>query len=115
MSAFAAAAHSRAPTIRAFSSSPSGHQDEELIPSPASVDILGAQNVAQALGYGAEHLIAGGVTEGVVDLLEVVKVDHQDGHRLAAAACSRGSPSQVFSQGAAVEQPGQRIGPCAAG
>ena len=64
-------------------------QDDELIAAEARhrgmlvrVRKL-LQRVPQALGDDAQHRIAHGVTEGIVDALEAVQIQIQDGHLFA--------------------------------
>ena len=54
-------------------------QDRELVPSEASGGVRLPERVLQTLADLAEHPVAGGVTERVVDRLEVVQVHEQIG------------------------------------
>src|SRR5579872_3357014 len=56
--------------------------DGELITTEASDDIFGPNDLVQTRSDLLEHGIPGGVTKGVVDLLEVVQVDHEQGKPL---------------------------------
>ena len=42
-------------------------------------ELAGAHAVAQALGGGRQEPVADGVTEAVVDVLEMVEIDHEPG------------------------------------
>ena len=53
--------------------------DRELVAAEARDGVLGAHAAAQALGDGDEQRVADAVAERVVDGLEVVDVDEQDG------------------------------------
>ena len=52
--------------------------DEELLATPAHQVVVVAEAVVQALRHLHQHRIAGGVAVFVVDLLEVVDVDHEE-------------------------------------
>ena len=56
-------------------------QDRELVPAEpghCGASAQGAQGALQPAGHGDEQFVAGGVAAGVVDVLEVVDVDHDD-------------------------------------
>jgi len=78
-------------------------RDEELVTSPAPIDVVSAQRVSHAIGDRTEDLIAGFVAIAVVGLLEAVEVDHQHRQGLATAAGVSGAASEVFVQCAPVE------------
>ena len=61
-------------------------------------------------GEGDERVVAGRVAVAVVDLLEVVDVDHQRRERLAAAAGAGELVARALLERAPVEQAGERIG-----
>jgi hypothetical protein len=54
-----------------------GHDDRELLAAVAARQVDGPDVGGQAHGELAQHLVADVVAEAVVDLLEVVDVDHQ--------------------------------------
>ncbi len=54
-------------------------QDDELLAAEAADKVAGAGGRAQRIGDGDEDGIAGQVTEPVVDPLEVVDVDDENG------------------------------------
>jgi len=64
-------------------------QHRELLAAQARDDVAGAQGVLDARADGAQERVAGAMAEGVVELLEVVEVEHE--HRLAPAAQPRGA------------------------
>jgi hypothetical protein len=49
--------------------------DQELLATPPTRDVAGPQFGAQAVGECAQHQVAGRMTVGVVDVLEVVDVE----------------------------------------
>ncbi|EKE16911.1 MAG: hypothetical protein ACD_10C00727G0007 [uncultured bacterium] len=54
-------------------------QEDKLIAAETGQCICLAQLVAHALGEVDQQLIAGGMTQGVVDALETVEIEHADG------------------------------------
>ena len=61
-------------------------------------------------GAFAQDDVADAVAVDVVDLLEIVEVDHHDGDRFAACAAFGDQPVGGRPDAAAVEAAGQRIG-----
>ncbi len=59
-------------------------QDGEFVAAKAGEEGVGADTIAQALGHDLEEGVARRVALGVVQRLEVVEVDHEQGERLAA-------------------------------
>ena len=66
-------------------------EDRELVAAETCGRVRGAQHGLQAVGDASEQLVAGHVSEAVVDLLEVVEVKEHHRQRLpfALAACER--------------------------
>jgi len=58
-----------------------GQDGDELFAAVAGDEIGGAKVVAQHAGEGLQHAVAHGVPVGVVDLLEVVQVEHEERRR----------------------------------
>ena len=58
-----------------------GEEDEELVASLAGDYVGGARRALKASRDRAQELVAGRVAEAVVDQLEVVQVDEEDGGR----------------------------------
>ena len=83
--------------------------DGELVARIARHRVGGADAAAQALGDGAQHLIAGGMAVGVVDGLEPVQVDEQQGEALAVADRLAQDRLQPVVEQQPVGQPGQGI------
>ena len=91
-----------------------GQQDRELVAAEARAGIAGTD-----LGLGAprnflERFVAGQVAEAIVDLLEVVHVDHQAGQRLAGALRAREFFAKAIVEIAAVVPAGEEVGDAAA-
>ena len=56
-----------------------------------------------------DQLVADGVAERVVDVLEAVEVEHQDRAAMAVALGRSQRAVELLLEAAAVEQPGQRV------
>jgi hypothetical protein len=85
-------------------------QDErELLAAEPRDEVALAHRGAQPRRGGDEHLVALGVAVGVVDGLEVVEVEHDDGERPAEAGRARDLLLQPLVAGAVVEQPGEPV------
>ena len=64
-------------------------QDRELVAAEARGGVDRAHAVVQPPRDLLQHLVAGGVAEAVVDVLEVVHVEEQHGHRAAGRGAGR--------------------------
>jgi hypothetical protein len=80
-----------------------GQQHRELL--AAEAEQLAARLARKDRGYGHQHLVAPGVAEPVVHLLEVVQVHHQQ--RRGVSTPRRGPKHTVHAP--AVEGPRQRV------
>ena len=68
-----------------FASSTSRHvfqQKRELVAAEAGDGVRGAQALLHALGHLRQEPVAGGVSEAVIDALEVVEIHEQYSHRV---------------------------------
>ena len=83
--------------------------DDELIARPAPDDLAVVGVAAQALGDQAQQVIARWMTEGIIDLLEAVKVDEQDRQRLLVALGAGNRLVSIGQQQIAVGQPGEAV------
>src|SRR5437588_11857976 len=79
-----------------------GGKDHAELLAAVAVGDAAAAHLRQARADELEHLVADIVTVGVVELLEVVDVDHGDGVALAEAA-------QALLERAPAGQPGERV------
>jgi hypothetical protein len=82
-------------------------QDGELVPAEAGDDVLGAYRLAEPVGDAGEQAVPGGVTVGVVDVLEPVQVDEQ--HRRVRLGGPR-EPGQRVVQVLQEQAPGGQAG-----
>ena len=64
-------------------------EHHEFVAAEPRHEILRAQHVAQPVGDGAQQLVAAGMTQGVVDLLELVEVDEQQRRQLLGVVRNR--------------------------
>ena len=89
-----------------------GHDHAELLAAEPADDVGAAQLAAQEDGQLGENLVARAVAVDVVDALEVVDVEHEDGDRVARAARARELRAQAVVEVAVVVEAGQRVGLC---
>ena len=85
-------------------------QDQrELLAAVAAGDVFPARVALEERAHRAQQRVAGGVAEGVVELLEVVDVDHDDAERHLPPPRPPQLAVQRLLHVAAVEEPGQGI------
>jgi hypothetical protein len=82
------------------------HQQRELVAAQSRHQVVGTPAGEQARGHGLQQLVAGGVSQRVVDQLEVVEIQRQQRHE--AAPRQRGAQRAV--QREAIGQAGERVG-----
>lgn len=68
-------------TLHAVARGTTGQDDEEFLTAVAADEVIGPHDFDEAFGRFAEDYITGGVAEGVIDVFEVVEVDHDHSHR----------------------------------
>ena len=76
------------------------HQRHELLAPIAGHEVRAALHVrCQGLRHGGDHLVPGGVAEGVVVDLEVIDIEHADGDRAPqkAAKPDDGGEMEIYS------------------
>ena len=93
---------------RTSASPPGGEDDEELLTAESPDGVATSDGAAQHAAEHTQHLIAGRVPEIVVDLLEVVEVQHDHG-------VVGGEPAEGTVEHAAVGEAGQQVGRCGLG
>jgi len=87
-------------------------QDREFVSAQAPDIVRIAGHVPEPGCDCTQHLVAGCMAEGVVDLLEQVEVDQvQDRETVRASICYH-TLVELFVEGPAVQQSGQLIGAC---
>jgi hypothetical protein len=82
---------------------------DELVTSQAGDDVMGAHARADALAGQHQELVADGVSQAAVDLLEAVEVDEQQGQAVPGPGALRERLLEVADQGGPVGQPGQGV------
>ena len=83
-----------------------GEQPGELVAAEAGDEVVPGE-AGEPVGHTDQHLVAGGVPVPVVDLLEVVEVEHHGDQRLAGRVGEQGGRQAV--EGAPVGQPGEWV------
>ena len=86
------------------------HDDRELLAAEPADHVLRPDDRAQALGEEAQQLVADGVAVHVVDVLEVVDVEHEHRERPMRAARLLQRLQQPLVEDAVVEEARQRVG-----
>jgi hypothetical protein len=84
---------------------------DEKLAAPARDDVAFVARRAQARGHRNQHLVTGRVPVRIVDVLEVVDIDHQQGATRPAARRQRRQLGDQAIGLAPVHQPGQRVMP----
>ena len=86
-----------------------GQDDRELV-APVSDGYVGrAQSLSENVPHVDQQLVTDGVPVAVVDLLEVVKVDHRERELGPVALRTCGLLVDALVEGATIAEPGQRI------
>ena len=86
-----------------------GADDDELVAAEPRDGVGGAQRGGQPGRQREQHLVAGGVAERVVDELEAVEVEHEDGDVDALALAAGQRLVEAVERERAVRQAGERI------
>ncbi len=86
------------------------HDHGELFAADAADDVARAHERARELGQAHEDLVADRVAADVVDALELVDVEHQQGDRIAGAAGAHQLGAKALVEVAVVVEAGQRVG-----
>ena len=85
------------------------HQHGKFIAAQTGHGVRVADGLLDALADGGQHLVPGGVAEGVVDALEGVKVQQEDGGRQAAPLSLRQCLVEGADKGRAVREARQGV------
>ena len=102
-------ASSSAATASASLAARAAQQAGELVAAEPGDRVAAAQAPGQRARDGADQLVAGLVAERVVDVLEAVDVDHEQGAGAHAAARGGDLELELLQEPAAVEQVGERV------
>ena len=87
-----------------------GDDHGELLAADPADDIACADARAEMVCEVRQHVVADGVAEDVVDLLEVVDVDHHDRHVRVLCRGQRQLAAEALVEVAVVVEPGERVG-----
>src|SRR5262249_61184883 len=85
--------------------------DAELVAALAEDPVLGADLNVEHGGNGGEDGVANEMSLGVVDDLEAIEIEHEDGELPPSSAVAAGLVIQALHQGTVVADPGQPIDP----
>ena len=85
-------------------------QDGELVATEPGDGVAGPDRAAEPLRHPDHQLVPDRVTEGVVDHLEVVEIDEQQGQRTQAAPVLLQGVGHPVGEQRPVGQPGQLVG-----
>ena len=98
-----------ATTAAASPSAMSRQADHEFVAAKSCGGVAFPQAGAQAHGHGFEQLVADMMAERVVDMLEVVEIEHHHRHLILVAARLRDIVAQAILEQDPVRQARQRI------
>ncbi|CFN13377.1 Uncharacterised protein [Bordetella pertussis] len=87
------------------------HQQHELVAADARDRRVGRRQLRQPRRHVAQQPVAGGMAVGVIDRLETIQVQVQQGELVSVAARRRHGALQREAQAEAIHQPGQRVAP----
>ena len=86
-----------------------GKEDPELVPAYPREKVRLADAMLHGARHAFEQVVARHVAEGVVDVLEIVQVDHEHGARGAVPRHPLGLTGQFLLETAPVGEPGQEV------
>ena len=84
-------------------------EQSEFVGAKPGDALAALRELAQPLADGFEQIVASGVAERIVDLLEAVEIEHQHAHTALARGALRQQAAQRALETDAVGQVGQRI------
>ena len=99
----------RLPMARAACLVDIARQHGELVAAETREHVVAARRAAEALDHRLQHLVADRVAVAIVDALEAVEVEQEDGVRAARRGGELRRHVERLEQHAAVRQAGQRI------
>jgi len=96
--------------LRCFVRARSGQQHRELLATVAADEVMPPHAFLQCARDDLQHFVAFRVAEAIVELLEVVDVDHEQAQRPFAALRAREFDFEALVNEAAVRELGQLVG-----
>ena len=89
-----------------------GQDHQELVAADTTGNVDVSQGGSADPGDFDQRPVTGGMTEAIVDRLEAIDVEHDQGQRMAMALHPSQFLTQPFQYMAPIGQAGQRIGVC---
>ena len=86
-----------------------GEEDDEFVTAPAAGKVGRTDHVFQDTCDFADHLIPFGVTEGIIDMLEGVEVDHERGEVELSRSGIFMAAAEHFLDRATIEETGEAV------
>ena len=86
-------------------------KDHEFIAAEPRHEILRPQHRTQPIGDRAQQLVAAGMAQGIIDLLELIEVDKQQCRRLLGIVRDRQQTFDFVAEVDPVRKPGQFVEP----
>lgn len=86
-----------------------GKEDDEFVPAPAAGKVGRTDHVFQDTCDFADHLIPFGVTEGIIDMLEGIEVDHERGEGELTRTGIFMAAAEHFFDRATIEEAGEAV------
>ena len=83
--------------------------DRELLAAVAARDVAGTERVREEVADALEDEVAEGMAEVVVQLLEVIEVDHDERDRAPATRAAGDLRGEALVEVGAVAEPGERV------
>ncbi len=85
-------------------------QDAEFVTAETSDQVGRPYDAAQAIGGDAQQCVARGMSEGVVDVFEVVEVDEEHRRHTVASLRPAQRAGESLVEDGAVREAGERVG-----
>ena len=79
-------------------------EHDELVTAKTRDEVLRAHGVTELLRRELEQVVAGGVTAGIVDVLELIEVDEEQGAASALVGTARELRVQLFDEAMAIRE-----------
>ena len=86
-----------------------GQNQQKLLTTITADAVVTPQTLLKMVRAVPEHVIADQVAVAVVDLLEVIQIEHGDGQRCVLAAGTLQLVGELFKYRQAIGQPGERV------
>jgi len=84
----------------------SGKQDDEFFPAIAAYHVFGADALHQCQPEFLQYFVSGAMPVGIVELLEMIQIEHNHTQRLLGSCDPPGFAFKKFAQITAIEYAG---------